>query len=586
MPLSEEQKKILRDSGYTEAQIAAEEAKADAAGSTSASTTSTKSTKPSTVTYPSISSVTQANDLITKTFNELLDREPTKAELKTWRKKLNDAEKDFASKQTYKRKGDTAEQATVGGLDKDFWLTDSISKDSTYSAEVQRLSVLDPKIRQKEKNKREYETAVKAAGNNPAAIANLDATTTYGIEIKGLFDSIKATAVAAGSSLDDNALLAIAQEAYDANKDLDRATLTSFVNSKLKIIGSDGYKGQASDNYQKLLEVGVDNGINIATDPRFKGQVDTWLTQINQGVPINDFANVIRNAAAEGQPAFVRDLLRTGQNLTDIYGNYISRMAKFFDVDESTIDLNDPLLKKVFSNKGGMSFSSFENELRKDSRFAGAEKVSLANDRQGVIDRAIELGVDLTEADIDDITNTAASLNISVSSSMIDRLIRNKFNYAPGRAFGGKAGETVIGLRATAAANGIDLDAQFGAQLDSWVERVMQGESVDTFKNVIRQTAKIGLPENVGKLLDEGVDLETVYSPYRNLMAKVLEVNPETVRLDDPVLRSAITSQGEMSLYDYQRQLRKDPRWQYTDNAREDVSNAALQILRDFGFQG
>jgi len=130
------------------------------------------------------------------------------------------------------------------------------------------------------------------------------------------------------------------------------------------------------------------------------------------------------------------------------------------------------------------------------------------------------------------------------------------------------------------------LDAQFGAQLDSWVERVMQGESVDTFKNVIRQTSKIGLPENVGKLLDEGVDLETVYSPYRNLMAKVLEINPETVRLDDPVLRSAITSQGEMSLYDYQRQLRKDPRWQYTDNAREDVSNAALQILRDFGFQG
>jgi hypothetical protein len=32
--------------------------------------------------------------------------------------------------------------------------------------------------------------------------------------------------------------------------------------------------------------------------------------------------------------------------------------------------------------------------------------------------------------------------------------------------------------------------------------------------------------------------------------------------------------------------LRKDPRWQYTSNAREDVSTAALQVLRDFGFQG
>jgi hypothetical protein len=586
MTLSEEQKKILRDAGYTEPEIAAEEAKASAAGSTTTSTTSTKTTKPSTVTYPSISSVTQANDLITKTFNELLDREPTKAELKTWRKKLNDAERDFASKQTYKRKGATAEQATVGGLDKDFWLTDSITKDSAYSAEVKRLELLDPKIRQKEKVKREYEAAIKAAGNNPAAIAALDATTEYGVDITALFSSIKATATAAGSSLDDNALMDIAREAYDQNKDIDRATLTAFVNSKLKITGTDGYKGEAGDNYQKLLEIGVDNGINIATDPRFKGQIDTWLTQINQGVPLNDFANLIRNAAAQGQPAFVKDLLRVGQNLSDIYGNYISRMAKFFDVDPSTIDLNDPLLKKVFTDKGGMTFSAFESELRRDKRFAGAEKVSLGNDRQGIIDRALELGVELTEADIDDITNTAASLNISISSPTIDRLIRNKFNYAPGKAFGGKAGETIISLRSTAAANGIDLDSQFGAQLDSWVERVMQGESVDTFKSIIRQTAKIGLPQNVGKLLDEGVDLETVYSPYRNMMARVLEINPETIRLDDPVLRSAITSQGETSLYDYQRQLRRDPRWQYTDNAREDVSTAALNVLRDFGFQG
>jgi hypothetical protein len=586
MPLTEEQKQILRDAGYTEAQIAVEEAKADSATSTTTSTTSTKTTKPSTVTYPSISSVTQANDLITKTFGELLDRSPTAGELKSWRKKLNAAEKEFASKQTYKRKGAEAQQATVGGLDKDFWLTDAISKDPTYSTEVQRLAILDPKIRQKEKDKREYEAAVKAAGDNPAALANLDATTTYGIEIKSLFDSIKATATAAGSTLDDNALLEISREAYDQNKDLDRATLTSFVNSKLKIIGADGYKGKASNNYQELLEIGVDNGVNIATDPRFKGQIDAWLTQINQGVSIDDFANVIRNTVAQGQPAFVRDLLKIGQNLSDIYGNYVSRMAKFFDLDASTIDLNDPLLKKVFTDKGGMSFSVFESELRKDKRFAGAEKVSLANDRQGITDRAVELGIELTETDIDDITNTAASLNISISSPTIDRLIRNKFNYTPGKAFGGKAGETIASLRATAAANGIDLDTQFGAQLDSWVERVMQGESSDTFKNVIRQTAKIGLPQNVGKLLDEGVDLDTVYSPYRNMMAKVLEINPETIRLDDPVLRSAITSQGETSLYDYQRQLRKDVRWQYTDNAREDVSNAALQILRDFGFQG
>ena len=581
--MTPEQKAILKAAGYTDAEITALEAAANA----SAASTSTKLPKPETVSYPSVSSKTQAYDTITQIFNSLLDRDPTKAELSAWKKKLNEAEREFASKQSYKRKGTKATQETITGLDKNYFLTTEISKDPAYKAEVTRIRTLDPKVRAKEKSKREYEAAVKAAGNNPTAIAALDSTTTYGLEIKGLVDTIKSLATTAGSTLSDNAILAIAKEAYDQNKDQDRATFTSFVNSKLNIGPVEGsYKGEAADNYEKLLQIGTDNGINIAADPRFRGQIDSWLTQVNAGAPLEQFASLIRNAAADGQPAFVKSLLRTGQNLSDIYGNYVNRMAKFFDVDPTTIDLNDPLLKKAFTDKGGMTFTDFEATLRKDPRFAGAEKVSMANDRQGILDRAVILGIELTDADVDDILNTATALNLSIGSASIDKLIRNKFNYAPGKAFGGQAGQTIIDLRSTAAANGIDLDTQFGGQLDSWIERVMQGESIDTFKSLIRRTAKIGLPENVGKLLDEGVDLETIYNPYKNLMAKVLEINPQTIRLDDPVLRSAITSQGEMSLYDYQRQLRKDPRWQYTDNARQDVSNAALSVLRDFGFQG
>jgi hypothetical protein len=41
-----------------------------------------------------------------------------------------------------------------------------------------------------------------------------------------------------------------------------------------------------------------------------------------------------------------------------------------------------------------------------------------------------------------------------------------------------------------------------------------------------------------------------------------------------------------MSLYDYQKMLRKDNRWQYTDQAKQEVSQTALKVLRDFGFQG
>ena len=141
-------------------------------------------------------------------------------------------------------------------------------------------------------------------------------------------------------------------------------------------------------------------------------------------------------------------------------------------------------------------------------------------------------------------------------------------------------------LEKTARANGLDLDKNFGAVVDTWVKRVDNGEDIDIFKNIIRGTAKIGLPDKVAGLLDTGVDLDTVYSPYKRLMASTLEVSPDSISLDDPTLRMAIGPDKEMSLYDFQRSLRKDPRWQYTDQARQSVSEAALGVLRDFGFTG
>jgi hypothetical protein len=138
----------------------------------------------------------------------------------------------------------------------------------------------------------------------------------------------------------------------------------------------------------------------------------------------------------------------------------------------------------------------------------------------------------------------------------------------------------------TAVANGLDLDKTFASQLPSWIKRIENGEDPEVFKQIIRQTAKIGLPDKVSKLLDQGLDLDVVYAPYKNTMASLLEVNPDSINLNDPLLRSAIQGDKEMPIYEFQRALRKDPRWQYTDNARQTVSSGLTQVLKDFGFQG
>ena len=69
-------------------------------------------------------------------------------------------------------------------------------------------------------------------------------------------------------------------------------------------------------------------------------------------------------------------------------------------------------------------------------------------------------------------------------------------------------------------------------------------------------------------------------------MASVLELDPGSIKLNDQTLRSAIGMNGEMPIYEFQRQLRKDARWQYTNNARKEVSDSVTKVLQDFGFVG
>tara|TARA_R110002126_G_scaffold229495_3_gene373848 strand:+ start:49 stop:1719 length:1671 start_codon:yes stop_codon:yes gene_type:complete len=170
--------------------------------------------------------------------------------------------------------------------------------------------------------------------------------------------------------------------------------------------------------------------------------------------------------------------------------------------------------------------------------------------------------------------------------NIINRELAALISYKPGTQLGGAIGGDLTTLRATARANGFDLDTQFGSSINDWLQRLAKGESIETFKNTIRGAAKLGLPDKVANLLDQGLDIKDIYAPYRNVMASVLEVAPDSIGLDDKTLRSAIGPEKEMSLYDFQRTLRNDPRWQYTDNARQETSSTVLGVLRDFGFQG
>jgi len=141
---------------------------------------------------------------------------------------------------------------------------------------------------------------------------------------------------------------------------------------------------------------------------------------------------------------------------------------------------------------------------------------------------------------------------------------------------------TTQSLQSIAKANGVTLSPQ---EIEQYNLDVNNGKDINVIKSQIRSVAGLGRPDNIKKLLAEGTDLNTIYSPYKRTMAALLELDAESIDINDTTLQSAIGDR-ELPIYEFRKILKKDPRWQYTNNAREEVSNKVLRVLQDFGFQG
>jgi len=185
----------------------------------------------------------------------------------------------------------------------------------------------------------------------------------------------------------------------------------------------------------------------------------------------------------------------------------------------------------------------------------------------------------------------------------IDRLIipyvsktTNLYGKGSVTGFGGEALQIQQSLAAIAKANGLsiaDVLPKLGAAVagqdaeQTTIQEILSGNiDLNTVLSNARQIAAQGQPEYVRKLLGSGYNLEDIYAPYKQTMASVLEIDPSQIDLNDSALRMAINEKGDMNIYDYKKALRQDSRWQYTENARKDVADSVLGVLKDFGFQG
>jgi hypothetical protein len=153
----------------------------------------------------------------------------------------------------------------------------------------------------------------------------------------------------------------------------------------------------------------------------------------------------------------------------------------------------------------------------------------------------------------------------------------------------GPAGDYFIKLKNFAGNNGIRLSDDAATIYANQI--VGEAISEDTVLNTIRESAATAFP-SLAEKIKNGINLKTLADPYIQSMSDILEIPASSVDLFDDNIRSALSytmkdgAVGTKSIYDFERELRKDSRWQYTEKARKEVAGATMQVLRDFGLQG
>jgi len=131
------------------------------------------------------------------------------------------------------------------------------------------------------------------------------------------------------------------------------------------------------------------------------------------------------------------------------------------------------------------------------------------------------------------------------------------------------------------------------ADLQKQVISVLTGEPVngvvmtrDSFENMARQQA-IGMYGHLRERIEAGSSLEDIFSGYRNRIASVLELDPKSVQLSNPIYAKVLgsTETGQMSLADVETMIKTDERYKYhmTKKANRDAQSIGASLLRMFG---
>jgi len=250
-----------------------------------------------------------------------------------------------------------------------------------------------------------------------------------------------------------------------------------------------------------------------------------------------------------------------------------------FNADAAVIRLNSqPWMQKYKSSAvEDMDFAAQYPELYEQD---------LSSRMETLRDQAVEYGATVTEDQLRDLAVQARRMNMNPSE--LNNALSNYVAFDSGN-IQGSAGMAQRNIKAWALKNGLQLTDNM---VNSYTKDIIAGNTTeeDVLQD-LRNTYLVGSFPAWSDRIQAGMDPADIAAPYKQRMARLLEVDENEIDLNDQLLQQAMQGVGSdgkpsvVPLYAFDKQIKKDDRWQYTENAMDTYAKVGTGLLQMFGLR-
>ena len=292
------------------------------------------------------------------------------------------------------------------------------------------------------------------------------------------------------------------------------------------------YKDVNQRTYSLIGAAAIGNGIKLdqATTDSYRDQILGKVKTIEE-VSYDLRLKAISDYQLDTTKPDVARLMRAGQDFQTAASDFIDTYKKALKLSNSQFQISDQSFQSIF--KSSTSLGDFDKKIKHSPQYLAQPDVQMA-----------------------------------IASNIT--MVKTKY-----KQYG-------LSLTAEAAAN-LGQMAYLGDTSTEAIDENLRNEAVKLF------------PAFKDRIMN-GESVLSIASPYIGAVQRILEIPEGSLDLEDPTIRKAMmgrtttvgdkTSTAVTPLWEFEQNLYKDSRWQYTSNARQNLDSKTLDVFSRFGVIG